>query len=391
MSNDVVLTACYNALRSSDVGQARQCFADHPELPSNTNFLLSELHWAARRGDLPVVRLLVEIGTDFNAPRDIHAVMGAVYSAAMGGATNVVAWLLEQGATINIEANGVTRCPPLISAVRDGQMELVRLLTAHGAAFNGVWGGKTCLSHALECGHQEVADYLRSIGARLPDEIEMPKSSDPNRDGLIAHISRHLGEPQRDVIQEIIPNTPSVAIHVIRHEEEREQILVTVGMSSLPMTVPEGGEAYQYAELVLRLPLDWPLSTESFERAENFWPIEWLRRVAFYPNQHGTWLGGPHAIIANDEPPEPFASNTQLSCLLLLASPQDWGRWQRPDGHDVVFYEVFPLYAEERDYEIAHDLPALLQMFEEYGIRRVVNPTRANVALLATEDESHSR
>ena len=317
--------------------------------------------------------------------------MGAIDSAAMGLATNVVTWLLDQGATINVECDGVTRCPPLISAVRDGHMALVKLLTAHGAALNGAWGGKTCLSHALECGQQEVADYLRSIGGKLPDEVETPKPSDPDRDGLIAHISRHLGQPQRDVIQEIIPCTPSVAIHVIRNEAEREQILVTVGMSSLPMTVPDGGEAYQYAELVLRLPLNWPLTTESFNRKENFWPIEWLRRVAMYPHQYKTWLGGPHAIIANDEPPEPFADNTQLSCLLLLSSPQDWGRWCRSDGHDVVFYEVFPLYAEERDYELEHDLPALLQLCDEYGIRRIVNPTRANVALLAAEDEGHSR
>lgn len=395
MSIDEAFSACWDAMARGDVVEVRRLFAEYPDITANRGFLTQRLEDAATRDDLSIVKLLVEAGVDLHSPTDEFADLGPIYPAARAGAKHVVAWFLEQGAQINDQRRGQIRCLPLIAAVRAGQLNVTKLLTAHGAAFNGVWGGKTCLSHALECGRQEVADYLRSIGAKLPDEIETAKPSAPNRDGLIAHISQHLGQPQRDVIQEIIPNTPSVAIHVIRresdHKSECEQILVTVGMSSLPMTVPDGGEAYQYAELVLRLPLDWPLSTESFGRAENFWPIEWLRRIAMYPHQYDTWLGGPHAIIANDEPPKPFASNTHLSCLLLLASPQDWGRWQRPDGHDVVFYEVFPLYSEERDYEIAHDLPALLQMFEEYGIRRVVNPTRANVALLATEDESHSR
>ncbi|TXT22070.1 MAG: ankyrin, partial [Planctomycetota bacterium] len=377
MSKNEVLEACYQALESGDVSEARQRFAEHPELRSNTGVLLSQLDDAAYRGDLPIVKVLVEMGADFNAPRDKHAVMGAIYSAAMGRATNVVAWLLEQGARVNVECDGVIRSPPLISASRDGYLDIAKHLIAHGAVFNAVWGGKTCLSHALECGQQEVADYLRSIGAKLPEELEAPQPADPNRDGLIEHVSWHLGQPQRDVIQEFIPNTPSVAIHVIRNEDEREQILFTVGMSSLPMTVPPGGEAYQYAELVLRLPLDWPLSTKSFDIAEDFWPIEWLRRVAFYPYQNQTWLGGPYTIIANGEPPEPFAPNTKMSCLMLLANPSEFGRWTRPtDGAEVVFYDLFGLYTEERDLELREGLPELLNRFQSRFISKVLDPQR---------------
>ena len=63
---------------------------------------------------------------------------------------------------------------------------------------------------------------------------------------------------------------------------------------------------------------------------EFYWPIEWLKRIARYPHDNETWLGGPHTIIANDEPPEPFAPNTKMSCLMLLANPSEFGRWTRP-------------------------------------------------------------
>ncbi len=64
---------------------------------------------------------------------------------------------------------------------------------------------------------------------------------------------------------------------------------------------------------------------------EFYWPIEWLKRIARYPHDNDTWLGGPHTIIANGEPPEPFAPNTKMSCLLLLAVSERWPR----GGHQL--------------------------------------------------------
>ena len=171
-----------------------------------------------------------------------------------------------------------------------------------------------------------------------------------------------------------------IAIHVIRTEDE--QILVTEGMSARPMTLPAGGEAFQFAELVLRLPSDWPLTLKAFANPNHYWPIEWLKRIARYPHDNDTWLGGPHTIIANGEPPEPFAPNTKLSCLMLLANPSEFGRWTRPtDGAEVVFYDVFGLYPEERDLELREGLPELLNRFQDRFISNVLDPERPNVAL----------
>ena len=70
-----------------------------------------------------------------------------------------------------------------------------------------------------------------------------------------------------------------------------------------------------------------------------------------------------------------------LSCLMLLANPSEFGRWTRPtDGAEVVFYDVFGLYTEERDLELREGLPELLNRFQDRFISNVLDPHRPNVA-----------
>ena len=123
---------------------------------------------------------------------------------------------------------------------------------------------------------------------------------------------------------------------------------------------------------------------------EFYWPIEWHKRIARNPHDNDTWLVGPHTIIANGEPPEPFAPNTKMSCLMLLANPSEFGRWtrpsvarsgDRPQQEEVVFYDVFGLYTEERDLELREGLPELLNRFQDRFISKVLDPQRPNVAL----------
>lgn len=195
------------------------------------------------------------------------------------------------------------------------------------------------------------------------------------------HLADTLGTPQPLALQEIVPARPSIRIHVVDLPEECERVLVTEGMSSQPMTVPPGGEEFQYAELALRLRDDWPLE-KMLEQEEYFWPVRWLRQVAFYPHLNETWLGGPYTIISNDEPPQPLGPGTELSCLLLLASFHPYGRWERPDGQTVVIYDVLPIYTEERDLELNEGLPALLSRLEEYAVSPAMHPRRVNSAIL---------
>jgi Suppressor of fused protein (SUFU) len=172
-----------------------------------------------------------------------------------------------------------------------------------------------------------------------PRALEIRRLSEHSRhrmsaDEIIYHMARHFGPVEPLSLQEIVPVT-GIAIHVIRPHSDDNLILFTTGMSDRKQSVPKGQEEFQYTELMLRLPGDWPL--ERLEEPANFWPIEWLKKIAWYPHDNETWLGGPFAIIANGEPPESLGADTKLSCLLLLCEtdalkPNSLPKWPERPG-----------------------------------------------------------
>jgi hypothetical protein len=193
-------------------------------------------------------------------------------------------------------------------------------------------------------------------------------------------MERHFGPVRELALTEIVPAL-DVAIHVIPPNSMQDSIvLFTTGMSDEPQNVPEGREEYRYTELFLRLPADWPLSQEAFDNPDTFWPFKWLRQIAGYPRQNDTWLGGPYTIIATDDPPVPLASNTKLSCLLLLRERGEEGTIVCADGRNVILYTMLPIYTEERDLEMSNGMRELLTRFQARGVPTMVDLHRSNVA-----------
>ena len=130
------------------------------------------------------------------------------------------------------------------------------------------------------------------------------------------HAESHVGKIS-SVFQETISDLVHVDVLIIDPEENRDYYtLVTTGMSDRAMKVPEHCEMFAHAELMLRLPTDWPMSEDAFREERNYWPIRWLRILARFPHEYQTWLFEGHTI-PNQDPPEPFADNTELSGMLL--------------------------------------------------------------------------
>jgi uncharacterized protein len=366
------------AIEKKDAASLAETLRANPGILQQGKVILL-LKYAAGKDDPALVSLLVEHGADVNTPESDSMPEGAIYTAAMNGAARTVEWLLSHRARINQVVDGVTRCLPLAVAIRQGHLEVVKLLVEHGADVNAVWAGQNALSTALTYKQEAIANYLREKGAREPAQLgeTPPKTDEPT--AIVRHIEEHLGKPEPLVLREIVPGEPSIALHVVRLRHKLA--LVTEGMSSRPMKVPRGGEAYRFAELVMYLPAKWPLTEEALRDPNHFWPVEWLRKIARYPHDHKTWLGGKVAVIANGEPPEPLAPATKMTCLLVVAGGGDFGRLALPDGRQIVFYEVFPLYTEERDLEKDKGTEALLQLFEKNRIKPIVDMDRKNVAL----------
>lgn len=196
------------------------------------------------------------------------------------------------------------------------------------------------------------------------------------------HIARHLAEPAW-VYHEIVSDLVHLDIHVVLPTEERPwTTLVTCGMSARAMTVPEGAEEFSYAELVLSLPPEWPLTKEAFHDEANYWPVRLLKVLARLPHEYETWLGLAHSIPHGD-PPEPYAASTRFCGAVLappMLTPEEFGCLQVTPEMPIHFMAVLPVYQEELKLKLDRGAEALFGRFDEAGVNELVDLGRVNVA-----------
>jgi len=123
---------------------------------------------AARRGNVEIVKLLVDAGADLKIKGHDQSV---IYSAVTGGNAEVVRLLLSHGAPCCSNA--------LMIAAREGDIEIVKILLERGANPNGLSGGRTVffytLSGSMHAGkHTDKEATLRTLiqagaNVNLPD------------------------------------------------------------------------------------------------------------------------------------------------------------------------------------------------------------------------------
>lgn len=201
-------------------------------------------------------------------------------------------------------------------------------------------------------------------------------------EAISQHIETHLGKIET-VYHELVSDHVHVDVHTIEPTEDRDfYTLVTSGMSDRPMNVPRGAEAFRYAELMLALPPTWLLGEKHFKNDDNYWPIRLLKQLARFPHQYDTWLGPGHTI-PNDDPPQPYASNTKLCCAILLygvTTPDAFNKLEISPEKTIRFYAVIPLYQEEMELKLRSGTEALFPLFDEHGVSELVDLRRRNTA-----------
>lgn len=224
------------------------------------------------------------------------------------------------------------------------------------------------------------ADAIWSSADRREPEVY----SEDEMSAIEQHIKNMFGEFE-NVFHELVSPDIHVDICIVPPSEERDYYtLVTMGMGAHRMNVPKELEEYKLerAELAIALPPDWKLDEESLKDERWYWPIGLLKVLARLPISNDTWLGFGHTM----DKQSPFAENTAL-CGALLVGPQDvvWNGGEvctLPSGEEVNFYQVIPLYRNEIEYKMEHDVDALLEKMA--GISFVVNPTRQNAITRGT-------
>lgn len=92
---------------------------------------------------------------------------GALHLAAFFGRTDLVRWLIEQGASVNRVAENPSRVTPLHSAVAGRTPEILELLVESGADLNArQQGGYTPLMGAAANGRRRMVEFLLRRGAK---------------------------------------------------------------------------------------------------------------------------------------------------------------------------------------------------------------------------------
>ncbi len=383
------------AIEEGDFEKFRELFE-----PSDIDFFDestgSWLHTAATFGTIEIAKFLVEngvkvnrLGGTFDAP--------AITYAAREGKLDIVEYLFDAGSKLDL-SHAVNN--PLVQAAGEGHFDVVEFLLTTDidphATYRVPAGNLiNALTKAEGRGHTKVAELLKSHGCHHPVEgVDIPlwepaseQEMDQNPESgrareIIEYMEKQFGPADKDGMQELIPvmDEISVSINIIPPNEAHPYLVIfTNGMSDLPMEVPKGQEASQYAELVMHLPADWPHPRDAISDPQWIWPVQWLRKLAYIPHLNETWLGLPAAIVSSDDPPVPLGPNTKQTCMLLIPDHENLDPpLTTSDGTEIHFHTVTPLYTEERDFELEHGMKAFFERFSEKGVSLIVDVDRPN-------------
>lgn len=132
--------------------------ADLANTHSNDGF--TPLSLAAFFNQTPIAEALLQAGADPNIPARNPSRVNALHSAVARENLPLCKLLIEMGANVNaVQMQNVTA---LHSAVHRGNLELTRLLVEHGASADAKMdNGDTPISIAQREGHEEIAAFLQ--------------------------------------------------------------------------------------------------------------------------------------------------------------------------------------------------------------------------------------
>lgn len=165
---------------------------------------------------------------------------------------------------------------------------------------------------------------------------------------------------------------------------------VTSGMSSKPMQ--DGGEAapkaWQYAELVLRLPRNWfsvrsdmLVPDEELMDESKYWPIGVLKFVARAPHKYGFWVGPDHSF-PNGDPADAYHSSVPFTGV-VLNDVEGWPRMvtslTTKDRTKINFLALMFVYPEEMEYKLGAGARSLGILLRRAGVGQVLDTGRRSV------------
>lgn len=213
-------------------------------------------------------------------------------------------------------------------------------------------------------------DDNKSIAPEMYSEDEI--------DIIEKHIEHYYGNFEFVFHEKVSPDIHVDICLIPPSEECNWYTLVTMGMGAHLMNVPNQlkEEQLERAELVICLPEYWKLDKEHLKDEKWYWPIRLLKELARFPGENNTWLGWGHTVSYDG----PLSYTTELCASILINPPcgnVGGNTCTLPDGEEVNFYQVIPLYRDELEYKLKNGTQKLLDKMNDNIL--LVNPHRLNV------------
>ena len=105
--------------------------------------------------------------------------------------------------------------------------------------------------------------------------------------------------------------------------------------------------------------------------------------LARLPHTYRTRLSALHTV-PNGDPPQPFAENTDMCCMLILKPflfGGDFLTLEATPEKTIQLLSVIPIYPEEMAFKLQHGIYELLPKLQAIGLNERLDLERPNVGL----------
>jgi hypothetical protein len=161
-------------------------------------------------------------------------------------------------------------------------------------------------------------------------------------------------------------------------ETKRVQLLMTNGLSSHLMNVPEHLKYENRCEVYFCVPSYWDLLDDL--KAEVNWVINWLELIVNYVKSNDSWLGAGHTLKCGaDKLP---LSPTMKQEYFVFSNPilmHDEFSEIKKFNAEVNFYSIIPLFEKEFEYKQRKGIEKFTQKMIASGISEKLDEFRPSL------------
>lgn len=217
----------------------------------------------------------------------------------------------------------------------------------------------------------------------LPETPQFEGQLLEHYDLLDDHLSNFFSPYEIIVFEELNPIGFQLDVFCIRPRGASYQVILTSGMSTAAMQVPHKVSdpvGNKYAELMMVLPADWPLSATMPSDMSQDWPVTVLKQIARLPFQHKAFVSWGNTVL-HDRYFQPYHESVGFIGSLLtrtVTRPDVFRRIISPHG-PINILSVFPIYKEELLFIEENGYEAFRRILGEQKVVEILDVDRPNL------------